>query len=98
MPSNHSGNTPGTAVSVPAMNKPRFLLLGTENCQIFLIKMFSKESVDYSYSALKMHFKKINESSRLFKMYSGSREKVNVLVSESSSVYLQLKQYTLYYV
>lgn len=59
--------------------------------------MLSKESVDYSYSALKMHFK-INKSSRLFEHTEGKGEGKHVLASGPSSAYLQLKQYTLYYV
>jgi hypothetical protein len=61
MPSNHSGTSLALPRSVLGKTKPWFLLPGAENRQIFLIKKkkkkLSKESVDYSYSALKMHFK-----------------------------------------
>lgn len=74
---NHSGTSLALPRQPLARPNPGFSCWGLKTIRFFSSKMFSKESVDYSYSALKMHFKKINQSSRLFKMYRGSRGKIN---------------------
>lgn len=58
MPSNHSGTSLALPRQPPARPNPGFSCLGLRTVRFFSSKMFSKESVDYSYSALKMHFKK----------------------------------------
>lgn len=58
IPSNHSGTSLALPRQPPARRNPGFPCLGLRTVRFFLSKMFSKESVDYSYSALKMHFKK----------------------------------------
>lgn len=45
-------------VSPRARSNPGFSCLGLRTVRFISSKMFSKESVDHSYSALKMHFKK----------------------------------------
>lgn len=58
MPRNHSGASLALPHQPLARPNPGFSCLGLRTVRFFSLKMFSKESVDYSYSALKMHFKK----------------------------------------
>ena len=59
MPRNHSGTSLALPHQPLARPKPGFSCLGLKTIRFFSSKkkMLSKESVDYSYSALKMHFK-----------------------------------------
>ena len=77
-PSNHSGTSLALPRQPLARPNPGFSYWGLRTVRFFSSEMFSKKSLDYSYSALKMHFKKINKSSRLFKMYRGGRGKINM--------------------
>lgn len=58
LPSDHSGTSLALPRQPLARPNPGFSCLGLKIVRFFSSKMFSKESVDYSYSALKMHFKK----------------------------------------
>jgi hypothetical protein len=95
MLSNHSGTSLALPRQPLAWPNPGFSCLGLRTVRFFSSKMFSRNQ----WITVILHWKctlKINKSSRLFKIYRGSRGKKHVLVSEPSSVYLQLKQYTLY--
>lgn len=57
MPTNHSGASLALPCQPLAQPNPGFSCLGLRTVRFYASKMFSNESIDYSCSALKMHFK-----------------------------------------